>query len=190
MLSTIHTGQMMDTGRTRHGTEDPMLKPDLVLYYNDNMRPVDKADMMISFVDCARKTVTWHNKLFFHLVDIALLNAYNYILIWIGKRASSLRKFTHTVSYQLLEKYGEVTPKHPDRYSAQPVPDCLACAAWMQCHYIQPLPPSPPTSKAKRTKAQRACHVCKYITQQEKKRQMISYHCKECNVALCPGEKV
>ena len=97
MLSTIHTGQMMDTGRTRHGTEDPILKPDLVLDYNDNMRLVDKADMMVSFVDCARKTVTWHNKLFFHLVDIALLNAYNYMLIWIGKRPSSLRKFTHTL---------------------------------------------------------------------------------------------
>ena len=97
MLSTMHTGKKMDTDRTRHRSEDPVLKPDLVLNYNDNMRLVDKADMMVSFVDCTRKMVTWHNKLFFHLVDIALLNAYNYMLIWIGKRPSSLRKFTHTL---------------------------------------------------------------------------------------------
>ena len=89
----------MDTGRTRHGTEDPILKPDLVLDYNDNMRLVDKADKRVSFVDCVRKPVTWHNKLFFHLVDIALLNAYNYMLLWSGKKPSTLRKFTHTVSY-------------------------------------------------------------------------------------------
>ena len=37
MLSTIHTGQMMDTGRTQHRTEDAVLKPGLVLNYNDNM---------------------------------------------------------------------------------------------------------------------------------------------------------
>ena len=79
--------------------------------------------MMVSFVDCARKTVRWHHKLFFHLVDITLLNAYNYILVWSGKKPLPLIKFTHTVSYQLLEKYGEVTPKHPGCYSVQPVPD-------------------------------------------------------------------
>ena len=61
MLSTIHTGQMMDTGRTRHGTEDPILKPDLVLDYNDNIRLVDKANMIVSFLHCARKTVIWHH---------------------------------------------------------------------------------------------------------------------------------
>ena len=188
MLSTVHTGQMMDTGRTQHGTEDAVLKPGLVLDYNDNMRLVDKVDMMVSFVDCAKKTVRWHHKLFFHLVDITLLNAYNCMLVWSGKKPSSLRKCTHPVSYQLLKKYGEVTPKHPGSYSVELVSDRLSCAAWVHRHYIQPLPPSPPTSKAKRTKTQRACHVYKYTTQQAKKRQKTLYHCKECNMALCPGE--
>ena len=49
ILSTVHTGQMMDTGRTQHGTEDPLLKPDLVPDYNDSMLLVDRADMMEHF---------------------------------------------------------------------------------------------------------------------------------------------
>ncbi|KAJ8346719.1 hypothetical protein SKAU_G00281200 [Synaphobranchus kaupii] len=40
------------------------------------MGAVDRVDMFTSFVDCARKSTKWYKKLFFHLLDTAVLNAY------------------------------------------------------------------------------------------------------------------
>lgn len=60
MLSTLHTGEMVDSGKIDYRTGEPILKPDMVVDYTKNMRLVDKADMMISFVECVRKTMRWY----------------------------------------------------------------------------------------------------------------------------------
>ena len=117
MLSTLHTGKMMTTGKVNYRTGEVIKKSDLVIDYTANMRLVDKADMMVIFVECVRKTVRWYNKLFMHLIDITLLNAYNFRMIRSGNRPTSLKKFTYAVSYQLLEKYGEQNSPHPGRHS-------------------------------------------------------------------------
>ncbi|KAJ8369425.1 hypothetical protein SKAU_G00094530 [Synaphobranchus kaupii] len=59
-----------------HFTGEPKVKPACVLDYNKKMGAVDRADMITSFVDCARKSTKWYKKLFFHLLDTAVLNAY------------------------------------------------------------------------------------------------------------------
>uniref|UniRef100_A0A0N7ZD38 PiggyBac transposable element-derived protein domain-containing protein n=1 Tax=Scylla olivacea TaxID=85551 RepID=A0A0N7ZD38_SCYOL len=80
MLSSIHTGQMKDSGKIHFKTKKPIMKPDLVLDYTKTMRLVDKTDMMVSFIDCISKTQLAPQPLF-HLIDITLLNAYNFLLI-------------------------------------------------------------------------------------------------------------
>ncbi|KAK3884758.1 hypothetical protein Pcinc_010997 [Petrolisthes cinctipes] len=62
-LSTFHKGDMTDSGKTNYRTGEQILKPDLIIDYTENMRLVDKADMMTSFVECVRKTVRWYHKL-------------------------------------------------------------------------------------------------------------------------------
>ena len=37
---------------------------------------VNKSDMQISLTECTRKTRKWYVKLFFHLVDMSLYNAF------------------------------------------------------------------------------------------------------------------
>lgn len=86
MLSTVHKDEMVDSGKKNFRTGEAILKPDLVVVdYTKNMRLVDKADMMISSVECVRKTVRWYHKLFFHLLDVTLLNSYIIILKHSGK---------------------------------------------------------------------------------------------------------
>lgn len=86
------------------------MKPDLVTDYTQNMRLVDKSDSQLSNTECLRKSSKWYIKFFFHLLDTAMLNAYNMWLITREMDPSKklkLREFVYNVAYQLLEKYGE-----------------------------------------------------------------------------------
>ncbi len=76
MITTIHTGAMKDSGKYNHRTNEIKYKPDAVIDYNINMRLVDKSDMMITTIDTNRRTVKWYKKIFFHLQDISIYNAY------------------------------------------------------------------------------------------------------------------
>jgi len=44
--------------------------------YNVHMGYVDKSDMMVNSYGIARRTWKWTEKLFFHLTDMAILNAF------------------------------------------------------------------------------------------------------------------
>ncbi|XP_069181274.1 piggyBac transposable element-derived protein 4-like [Procambarus clarkii] len=80
MLTTIHTGGMLDSGKVYFQMHFPIYKPDCVIDYSMNMRLVDKCDMMLSAVECMRKSVKWMKKFFFHLIDVAVLNCFNIYL--------------------------------------------------------------------------------------------------------------
>ncbi|CDQ64883.1 unnamed protein product [Oncorhynchus mykiss] len=69
VLSTVQTATMSATGKVDHLTGELKIKPDCVLHYNVKMGAVDNADMINSFVECARK-------IFFHLIDTVALNGY------------------------------------------------------------------------------------------------------------------
>lgn len=51
-------------------------KPAEVEFYNRYMSGIDRADQMISYYSCPRKTIRWYKKVLFHLLDIAVWNAY------------------------------------------------------------------------------------------------------------------
>jgi len=71
MLSTIHKHQMKKINKN----DKLQIKPNCILDYNTNMGLVDKTDMMMSFNGTIRKSVRWYKKIFFHLLDIAILNS-------------------------------------------------------------------------------------------------------------------
>ncbi|XP_069181797.1 piggyBac transposable element-derived protein 4-like [Procambarus clarkii] len=57
MLTTIHTGAMLDSGKVHFQTNNPMYKPDCVIDYNVNMCLVDKCDMMLGGVECVHRII-------------------------------------------------------------------------------------------------------------------------------------
>ncbi|XP_050064320.1 piggyBac transposable element-derived protein 4-like [Aphis gossypii] len=76
MLTTQFENKMIAIGKKdHHGNQ--VNKPLSVLKYNENMGAIDKTDMLLSSIECVRKTIKWYKKLFFHLVDLSLLNAYS-----------------------------------------------------------------------------------------------------------------
>uniref|UniRef100_A0A1B6L795 PiggyBac transposable element-derived protein 4 C-terminal zinc-finger domain-containing protein n=1 Tax=Graphocephala atropunctata TaxID=36148 RepID=A0A1B6L795_9HEMI len=48
-------------------------------------------------------------------------------------------------------------------------------------HFTRPLP----TPEGQARKAQKRCYVCYNTTTREKKRKDTTFHCPDCNVALC-----
>lgn len=182
LLSTIHRGDILNTGKIHHHTKKPIKKPDVVVDYIQNMRSVDKADSQLSGIECLRKSVKWHQKFFFHLMDITLLNAYN---IWMMKKDMcptkklKLREFQYAIIYQILEKFGEPTTNKKGHRHA-PMPDRVNGDA--SRHYLV----QTDTSNGRRRRVN--CHVCLYTSQRPKKKTRVSVMCKECNVGLCLGE--
>jgi len=76
MLSSVHSPEMQETGKYDRNTNREIHKPKCIIDYNSNMGAVDQVDMQITFSECQRKTLKWYKKLFFHLLDLAIYNAY------------------------------------------------------------------------------------------------------------------
>lgn len=180
MLTTVHRGNMEDSGKVDYKTNEPVMKPDCVIDYTKNMRLVDKSDAQIGTVECVRRTVKWYKKLFFHFVDVSMLNAFN-IYRLVTRKKISLRLFSLEVVRQLLVKYGTLANTSPGRHRVVAT-DRLLAKEYILRHHLEYLPPS-----ATRNISQRLCHVCQHTERRGKQKKKVSTWCKECGVALCIG---
>lgn len=175
LLSTIHEPVMQVSQNLDPVTRAPINKPQCVIDYTFNMRLVDKSDSMISSIECARKTMKWYKKLFFHLIDTSVLNAQILYMVKTGKR-TTLGEFTTEVVRQLLEVHSAPRPapgghrragaENPLRLTARHFPGLI------------------PSTAAKKY-AQKPCHVCRTTLLRPKVRKDSRYECTQCGVALC-----
>ena len=76
LCSTIHKGCMMDTGKKTRDTQEPILKPDVVLDYNKHMGNVDRSDQFVQYLAMRRRTLKWYKKVLFHMMDLCTVQAY------------------------------------------------------------------------------------------------------------------
>lgn len=51
-------------------------RPKEIAQYNRFMSGIDRADLMISYYSCPRKTIRWYKKIIFHMLDVADWNAF------------------------------------------------------------------------------------------------------------------
>lgn len=175
MLSTEHGHEMKNTEKSNPRTKEQIIKPSCVLDYNLNMGAVDRSDMMIVHLECVRRSTRWYKKLFFHFLDLTILNAHALFLCKTGKRPN-LQSFHLALTRAILEKYTEPRAKKSGgRPSSGETPLRLT-----QRHFPSLVPPTP-----KRKDAMRVCHVCKHTSRREQKRRESRYMCKDCDVALC-----
>lgn len=156
MISSLHQHSIVD--KVKKGRV--MRKPQTVWDYNLQARGIDQADMQMHFDSVKRKTRMWYRKLFFHLIDMCLFNAFR---IWksLNENAKFL-EFKLAIIKEITEKYGILenglsVPDDFDRLKARHFPNYN------------------PGTKGKLHGA-RACHVCKKSTR---------YRCVKCSVSLC-----
>ncbi|XP_060859580.1 uncharacterized protein LOC132936818 [Metopolophium dirhodum] len=88
MLTSMNTNEMVDTKKIDRKTGKKYLKPQCVVRYNKNMGAIDKTDMLLSSTECVRRTLKWYKKLFFHIIDMSMLNSYSAYKTVTGKHIS------------------------------------------------------------------------------------------------------
>lgn len=136
-------------------------KPLPIVQYNHFMKGVDRADQMMSYYPCERKTLRWYKKIFVHVLQMLLSNAhylYNETRVASGQSKMHLYDFRNAVVDSLLP---DVSPP-PRPLKRKSVPHV----------------PSRITEKAKCGKRfkNKRCRVCskKNITKK------VVWHCTEC----------
>lgn len=136
------------------------------------MESVDKTDMLLSSIECIRKTIKWYKKLYFHLIDLSLLNSYSVYSTITGKKIP-LAQFQLVLIKQIVEKYKTVKTSKIGR----PTSTTMEPLRLVSRHFPSDVPP---TKSGKF--GRRKCVVRKI----NKKRTDTRYMCKICDVGLSP----
>lgn len=172
MITTRNDFGMSSTGKKDRKTHLQILKPNSVLDYNQNMGSVDKTDMLISSVESVRKSVKWYKKLFFHFLDICIINSHA-LYKEVTKRRSSIADFQLEVARKLIAKYCTADVTANSRHSSKEHPLRLTAR-----HFVSKVP-KPDERKSR--PAVRRCVVCS----KKGKRSDTTYQCSVCDVGLC-----
>jgi len=90
--------------------------PIVVQMYNKYMGGVDKSDQYLAYHNVLRKTVRYWKTLFYHLVDVAAVNAYllyNYTASMSGIRTITENDFRDHLVLQIIDSYGKLQRSEP-----------------------------------------------------------------------------
>ena len=87
-----------------------ILQPTIIEKYNAYMGGVDKSDQLLSYHNVLRKTLRYWKTLFYHMIDIAAVNAfilYNLIATSSGVKTITENHFRDNLVLQIIAKYGK-----------------------------------------------------------------------------------
>ncbi|XP_052771220.1 piggyBac transposable element-derived protein 4-like [Mya arenaria] len=182
MLSTIHNPMMSVLWKKKHGTDINVRKPSAIVDYCKHMGGVDLLDQFGQYNTVARKTKKWWRKLFFHIMNICIVNAYRlyekYSTNFPKKDHEGFRK---SVVEALIEEGGGPRGQsvRRGRPSLGEKPARLTGR-----HFPDSIPAKP---GAKRAKPCRDCVACndKPGNREGHKRKQTAFWCPDCQVALC-----
>jgi len=110
LLTNIHAPPTEGNYRNEHGN---VIKPAIVADYNCHMGKVDNADRIDNSYTASCRTWKWTKNLFFHLLDLTIVNSYILLSSCGGKKISH-RDFRLTLIREMLVRAGhEPRPSMP-----------------------------------------------------------------------------
>jgi hypothetical protein len=94
MLSTWHSNNTQQLRRKiKYNVEEQLQKPIVICDYNKHMGGVDVADQYISSYSFIRKSKKWWHKMFFWLLEVAVVNSF--ILYNLSAASNQKPKLSH-----------------------------------------------------------------------------------------------
>ena len=137
MLSTFHRGdEIVNLPQNRRG--EVRRKPGCVVDYNVVMKGVDLSDQVAQSYPAARKTNKWYVKLWYNLLDMAIINAHA-IHKFLGGETPQLDFRLDLISQLLQRPSGTTAPPRTRSRSRSP---SLACSR----SSLHPAPRANPTA--------------------------------------------
>ncbi|PNF23240.1 hypothetical protein B7P43_G18268 [Cryptotermes secundus] len=106
ILTNMHCPPAEGSFCDEHGNA---IKPSVVVDYNTHMGYVDKADRMTNSYSISHRTWKWTNKLFFHLLELTILNSF--ILLSSCGAKLSHRDFRLALVCNMVEEAGWGPPR-------------------------------------------------------------------------------
>ncbi|XP_068117048.1 piggyBac transposable element-derived protein 4-like [Hyperolius riggenbachi] len=177
LMSTVHNTATV-TVHTRGGKE--VVKPQLVLDYNNTMGGVDKSDQETTFYPAMRKQQKkYYKKIFRHLLEQCLWNSYVLFKKYSdqpGIHADFIWKVVESIFVR--HQSSPTAARRPGRHGAGVVnPERLTAR-----HFVEYVPPT-----EKKATPSRMCVVCcsKKDSSGKKIRKETRFHCPDCDVGLC-----
>lgn len=166
LISTMSDNTITETTMRDKKTNEFIRKPTCVVQYNKYMGGVSLCDSVIHAYPSMHKSTKWYKKVFFHMIDISLYNA------WIIYKALGnnvpLLEFRHDVVQALLRKHH--VPRMINRKRSGENPLRLT-----ERHF-------PALNEKNEGKIVfRRCKLC-FL---KKKRKETKYVCPDCNIPLC-----
>ena len=180
MLSTIHDDSFVTKkrrSRAAPGGEEDILKPLVVEEYNKNMGGVDTGDQLLSYYGFSHRTLKWWRRLFFHLIDLAIVNAYIlYLLSPCSGRRLTHAQFRIELAKQLLmETVEESTAEQQRGPHSNPNPPSSRLTGR---HFPGKVSP---TASGRQSRPD--CVVCS--RKKGRGRVSTTYKCKQCHLPMC-----
>ena len=177
MLTTIHEAtEVLTKKKDTRGECIP--KPLAIYQYTKNMSGVDISDQYMSFHVALRKSMKWSRKLFFHIFNMIILNAY----LLTGKYGKKMTKqdFIEYIANYLIETGAPEATCMPQKATFYPPSNIRL----NERHFPKKI----------HKKHGLLCRACNFTSSQlakmgmpsiHLKRKTTSYYCKDCNVPLC-----
>jgi hypothetical protein len=166
LLTNIHNPPTEGNYCDEHGNA---IKLAIVAVYNRHMGHVDSTDRMANSYTASLRTWKWTKKLFFHMLDMPIVNSYILLSSCGGKKISH-RNFRLTFVREMLARSGyEPRPSKPVRRPAKTSTNIERLDTRHNKHWPA------------RSDTQRRCRVCSARGMT----RSVKLICVQCDVALC-----
>ena len=103
-LCISNSDDFVEIKRINYQIGEPKRKPKCVADFNALMGAVDKIHMILGSLDCVRKITKWYKKYFFHLLDLAIYNAY-ILYKSANNKTGTFENFHLLLIKHILQKY-------------------------------------------------------------------------------------
>lgn len=178
-LSNFHSPNDVQTvsRKNKDGTSQDITCIKIVKDYNKHMGYVDQSDMYISLYKINRKSKKWWHRLFWHFLDLVVVNSY---ILYTARAESmtslSLKDFRLAVALGLIGAPPDT--KTRGRRSAEGPPNQFKVTVPPEIRYSKCAHLPIHGNKVR-------CAHCSTRAQPHRTR----WHCSSCNVGLCLSEK-
>lgn len=166
-LSTIHGNAV---------SEDVPHKPEIITEYNKYMAGVDNNDQLLVYFAVGRKTMKWWKRVFWRLIEIALVNSHLLYKMKPENVSISQKKFRLNLCHLLVQPLLTLRANSGARLLVGPgLADPAPNDRLMGKHF------------GKRSDKRRRCKVCAYRKNNEGKMKQTKTNnfCPKCDVHLC-----
>lgn len=160
---------------TVHGCDGSKVnKPQPFTDFNSSTKQLGISDTQIFFA--GMKEMKWYKKLFYHLLDLTILNSYVLFVLKTGTRPL-YQTFHRRLIRQIFERFGGEAKSKPKPPSNKDLPVRFLLSSG---HFPRLL-----IEKEDKGEVYKSCYVCANTTRRPKKLKVTCYYCSVCEVPLC-----